>query len=133
MVNKQNQLGYMALIFIIILSLILAVVTISLSFVSYGFVEQGLIREHKYQSRYLAESCVQMALLRLNQSRSYVGGELVYLNKKDFCKILSVEDLGATKLIKVQGSYLDAYTNLEIVIDSQTYSLISWIEKVDSS
>jgi uncharacterized membrane protein YqiK len=80
MVNKQNQQGYIALIFIIILSLILAVLTIFLSFVSYGFVQQALIREYKYQSRYLAESCVQMALLRLNQSKNYAGNELVYFN-----------------------------------------------------
>lgn len=129
--NHYNyKSGYMALTATILLSLSLVLVVTAVSF--QGFTTRFIVlnTELKAESDYLAESCFEVAKLKLAKDNAYVGNETISLADKQ-CRILSVTGPEASKRIRTTASVQEAISNLEVVVDVTTQPLISvtsWTE-----
>ena len=124
-INRAEQ-GYVAITSVIILSSLLMLVAISAGVYGYFARLNILETEYKQRSLGLAESCAQMALLRLKQFPDYLGEDRVYLTKTENCR-MNVSVFGANRLIQAQGKYIDAFTNLSVEVNS-FLDLVSWLE-----
>lgn len=127
-----NQGGYIALISAILISVSLLTLVIAVS--SEGFYSRFnvLESEQKEISTYLAESCLQTAILEIAQDSNYNDDPIIIPVGDDLeCEIVSVDagTFPSTRLVRTQGIIGDAYTNLEVEIGaSPTYEIVSWIE-----
>ena len=75
--QQKNESGYIALMSVIIISLILLAFTAVLSMSGYFSRFNALAGEYKRVSLGLAESCVNVALLKIAQNPNYTGDETV--------------------------------------------------------
>ena len=129
-----NQKGYIALISAVIISFILIGLTFSVS--SAGYFSRGNVATSEYKriSLGLAESCVNLALLRVAQNYNYAplpAGDTIAVGAQD-CLIKSVTygpELAGRKgaYIVAQADYQGSFSNMKIVatVASSTYSSIS--------
>lgn len=125
-----TQHGYVALMSALIISVVLVILSVSISTVGFYSRFNVADSEYKQRSSALAEGCVDAALLRLAQNTAYVpaaGGDVIALDT-DSCKIVSLSTIAGQKIIQVQAVYKKAVTNFKIVVDSNSFSLISWEE-----
>ncbi len=137
--NKNNQSqslpcqqagtsgGYIALISTIIISVLMMGVVFATSHA--GFIGRFNIlnTEFKELSSGLAEACVDMALLKLAQSKSYAGNESISVGNSQ-CLILPIETSPGQKTIKTKATFQNSVTNLKIVAKDTDLSVISWEE-----
>ncbi len=135
MKSLNYQEGYIALISALLISVSLLTLVIAVS--SEGFYSRFnvLESEQKEISTYLAEACVQTAILEIAQDSNYNDDpEIIPVGESSEnleCEIVSVDTgtFPSTRLIRTQGINGDAYTNLEVEIGaSPTHEIISWIE-----
>ncbi|MFH0864544.1 MAG: hypothetical protein V1858_05680 [Candidatus Gottesmanbacteria bacterium] len=129
--KSENQSGYIALISVIIISLLLIVISVTISFGGYFSRFSILDNEYKEISNGLAEACANTAILKLAQDWSYVTTvpETIAVGVNN-CKIISITDITPQKVILAQAIYQNSYTNLKITV-SKTVSAInidSWEE-----
>ena len=131
----HDQSGYMALISAIIISVLLITISIVLSTSSFFSRFNVADGEYKKRSSNLAEACVDSALGKLAQNSLYApapGGDIVSVGS-DACTIFSVTTAGGQTTIKTKAAFpaslpQSAVTNLQIIVDSDSFSLISWQE-----
>ena len=145
--RKAQHSGFVALMSVIIISVIILSLVLSVSASSFyaRFDAQG--SEFKGISLALAESCMQMALLKISQDRSYrpgVDGEVVTVNDTS-CTIDSVIVLHPTSpemlLVRTRGQYQHSFSNLEATITlpanipgtPQTITINTWGEATSTS
>ncbi len=127
MIPKQS--GYIALVSVLIISglLVMALCTVSMS----GFFSRfnTLNSEFKEVSTSPAESCINIALLKLAQNISYGGNEIILIGDRS-CTIRSVVpgSISGQLIVESQAIVEHAYTNLRVTINSSDFSVISWQE-----
>lgn len=151
-VRNQEESGYLALITAIILSLILLGLTFMLS--ASGFFARMMVLETEFRrvSLGLAESCANMALLKLSQNYNYhVDGDADYEPGKgarvdvgtEKCYIASVTlpDTQHQRTINTTASFKGSFSNIEVLATVQdlsmppffppppNISIDSWVEK----
>ena len=119
--------GYVAVTAAVIIGILLTVMVLALSLVS--FVSRANVSSayYKERSRALAGACLEIALLKLAQNGSYGGGEIVSVGS-DSCQIFPIVVQSAQKIIKSQGQFQKTVTNLQVEVDGDDLSLISWDE-----
>ena len=113
---KTNS-GFMALITAIIISAILLLIVVNLSFTSFYSRSNILDSELKELSSNYAEACVDTALLKIYNDPGYAGGDAVDTDDDgdDDCTI----ELVTGSTIETQGVYNGQYfTNLEADYDA---------------
>ena len=122
-----RQHGYIALISAIIIAAILVVISVSLSIT--GFLSRFDVVETEYKARSsaLAEGCVNQALLNLAQGINGIATGTVPIGT-DSCTIISVVTAAGQITIQTKGSYQEAVTNLQVVVNDWDFSIISWQE-----
>lgn len=120
---SEDQKGYIALITAILISISLLILTMAVSFEGYFSRFTVLESDHKEKSMYLAEACVQTAILKLAQDSGYTGGEMIPVGD-DECRI--VPGTGGNTIL-VQASSSEAYTNLEVEVGSDS-NIVRWEE-----
>jgi hypothetical protein len=111
--------GFVALMSVIIISIVLVLLTVSLSFSSFYGRFNLLDTEFKIQSNNLATSCADMALLKLRLNSSYnlvFPGETVIV-VGDSCTIKSVLNQGNNRVIITTANYHNVITNLKTTFD----------------
>ena len=120
--------GYVALVtslmFIVMISLIV-----------FGFAA-GILLGHKnttalgnkLSSKYLTESCLDTARLKLAQNRAYTGNESIIVGSST-CYIYAITVQGGTKVIQASSTVLDATTVLKLIVASTTLSRVSFEEQ----
>lgn len=129
----KSQHGYIALISVIIVSISLLTLVISVSFTGFYSRFSVLESEQKEISNYLAEACINTAILKISQNETYTGAQTISVGAQN-CEIVSVTTgniFVSNRLIKAQGVYEDAYTNIEVEIDPDDLPIIdikSWTE-----
>lgn len=131
--KKKGQSGYIALISIIIIVALMMIISVAVSFS--GFFSRFGILENEYKevSSGLAEACGDAAILKLAGDWAYLGNESITVGFNN-CLIVSIQDSGPQKLIRVQGIYQKSYTNLEIRVSKDVLEEInidSWKEVVN--
>jgi hypothetical protein len=118
--------GFAALMSVIIIALVLMLVTTSLSFGGYYTRFNTLDKEFKEISVALAESCVEVARLRLAKDPLYSPADEVVSLGEGTCRIVSVSVSGGT--IHTAAEYKDHLTYLEVSVNPLTQNIISWRE-----
>jgi len=130
-INLQG--GYIALISAILISVSLLTLVIAVSFEGFYSRFSVLESEQKEMSSYLAESCVNTAIIKISQDPNYTGIESVPVGKFE-CGIVSVGNgklFSTNRLIQAQGINGAAFTNLEVEIDPDdlpSIEFVSWTE-----
>src|SRR4051812_28055059 len=126
--NTKKQDGFVALISAIIISAVLLIISTSLSFSGFYGRYDILESELKNRSTNIAEACADMAMLKVTNDSSYnPNNEVIPIDNAN-CTIKSVTNNGAQITILIQENYSNYYTNLRILVDSSTFSVISWQE-----
>ena len=118
-----SQKGLIALITVLIISVIILVVGLTLSLGSISEMKMGLQKSQSAESYYLANLCVEEALMKLKEDSTYSGNETLNIENGN-CHILPIEGnwmikvlataSGQTKKLKVVVSEI----YLEMIIDS---------------
>lgn len=122
--SHKYQHGYIAVVSSLILTaLVLAIILTSASNVFFGLTNV-LISKSKKTTKYLAESCLETALLSLANDKSYTGNETITIASSS-CKIVSIVNQGATKIIKSSASSSYSSTNLILTVSSTTLQKVS--------
>lgn len=128
MLNKNtSQGGFIALVSAIIIAVVLITLVVAVSFAGFFGRFDIFDSEIKEVSQGLAEACIETAILKHAQDNSYAGGDTILVGDET-CDILSVSGSPLVE-IYVSGVYKNAYTNLEVIVDSASdYSVTSWRE-----
>lgn len=131
--------GYIALVSAVIIAILLITISFALSFSGFFSRFNILDNEYKEQATGLAEACGETAILRLATDPAYNPVNEVVNVGSDSCLIKSLQkDSPGTgqATIKTQGVVPQtgarrSFSNIQIVVDSTTFAIISW-EEVNS-
>ncbi len=123
--RKKNE-GFVALISTIIITAILLIVLTTLSLSEFYARYNILDSELKRRSNDIAEACADTAILKIANDSTYTGNETENISDGT-CTIGPVTGV-STKSFTTQTTYKNYYTNLQIVINSSTFTVISWQE-----
>jgi len=124
---KKKQNGFIALMSVIIISFVLLLVAVSLSFSSFFQRFNVYDSELKAVSNSLANACADVALLKIANGQSFSPNEIITINSNT-CTIKSVTVADGEATILIQASYQNAFTNLKIKVNTSTASITSWTE-----
>lgn len=121
MIYQNKQHGFMALISTIIISIILLSMAVSLNLTNFYAQSNTLYSEFKEISFNLAESCTQIALLKIIQNPNYHPDNEVVSMHRDTCTIISIN----ADTIETMANYKNYTTNLRAKIDPDDGSMRS--------
>ena len=119
--------GFIALMSAVVISVVLLLLATQGSLTGFYSRFNILESEYKERSASLAEACVGQTLLELVNDRGYAGDATSTLGEEQ-CYVGAVTAAGGQKIFKTQGIFRNSYTNLEVVVDSADFSVISWQE-----
>ena len=133
--TASSNRGFIALISAILIAVALLTMVTAAGFSGFFTRFNILGSEVKEQSIFLAEACVNTAILKVSQGigneEDYGGAETVVVGS-EICDIVSVDPPGYNswpKLIKTQASSSNAFTNLEVEVDNLGgVTVTSWEE-----
>ena len=133
----KSGAGFIALISAIIISAVLLVVTVTLSYSSFFARYNLLDSEYKDRSSALAEGCVDAALLKLANDPNYYANNERTLIGSDECHIKQIclpssncskAPLSGQQIIETYANFQNACTNLSVAINQNTLAVQSWEE-----
>lgn len=122
--------GFIAITSSIVISLVIMTVVFAVSFT--GFFNRSNISDSYYKqiSKFVAESCVETALLKLGLDPLYGGSEIRSVNS-DQCEIKPVETpigLPLVRIIKTKSIIQGAVTNLKVTATFPLLEILFWEE-----
>ena len=120
----MNRSGYIAIVSALLIALGIAVLVSVAGIVSFLGRQEISDASFKERSRGLAESCVQIALLRLAEDPAYAGNETVPVDDEE-CRIVSVLP-GTERIISVRAGYEGAWTSLRVAATAT--EIVEWEE-----
>jgi hypothetical protein len=129
MKNLNPEVGFIALISILILSAVLLVTTFGLA--QFGITNRFIILnlEQKASSEKLAEGCAYIARIKAYDDPTYTITTPFSIDiAKGSCTIYSVEISGNNSTIKVRADVAGAMTNFVVIVDRTTGDILSWEE-----
>ncbi len=122
---KKNNRGFIAITTAIILSVVILIIALSLGqslLISRG---NKLDFYLKQSTHFLANSCLDKALLELSKNKSYEGNATTTLASGQECGIFPIETSGSNKIIKARAEINGIATNLKLTVVTATLSTIS--------
>ncbi len=122
--------GYILLITVLIIGAIASAVLSSLLMLGISLNQVSLSVLQSNQSLATAQGCAEYGLMKLRQSPSYAGNELVMIDTNQ-CKILPIKGIGNNnRVLCVEGKVGDSVRRIEIVISRvlPLTSINSWQE-----
>jgi len=128
--KRKAQNGYVALMSVIIISAILVLMATTASFRGFYGRYNVLESEFKERSLAIAEACADTALLYLASNVNYydLAGGTVSISGYTCTISQTGVPAAGQKRFKTQAIFQNAYTNLEITIDTSDISIVSWKE-----
>jgi hypothetical protein len=124
---KNNELGFIALMSAIIISAILMMVVILLSYSGWNSRYNILNSEYKERSTAVAEACVDHAFLELINNADYTGNATTSVAGNE-CYISAVTALGSQRIFTTRAIYKGTHTFLGVTFDISDGSVSSWEE-----
>lgn len=121
----RKREGYIALMSAIIISVILMGLLTTLSLGGFFGRFNVLKSEFKNRSFALAQGCAEAAFLNLTENPGYTGSSTLAV-ASDTCIIFNIP-LGSG-VIKTQGIFQHAYTNLKLTVATNTMTIVSFEE-----
>lgn len=130
--STKNNSGYIAIITAIFLAGITTAIAFALATSSFFGRYNTLLFNSKKTTRFLAESCLEIARYRLVQNSSYAGPETVTVDTYT-CSIDSVQtDAGnSRKIITAAASFLNTKTVLKLTVNDTNLEKINLEELVN--
>jgi hypothetical protein len=119
--KHQNRKGFMALISTIIISTILLLVAINLNLSNFYRRANVLDFELKAESSQLAESCLNIAILKIIRDKNYNPNNENIKISENYCTIKS----RSGNTIETTANYKNYITNLIGTIDPHTMNIDS--------
>jgi len=119
--------GYIALMSAIIIAVVLMGLMTTLSLSGFFGRFNILYSEFKERSFAAAEGCANAALIKLGADAAYPGNEDLKFGT-DTCHVFPLETSGSRKVIKAQGVFQNAYSNLKVTVDPATLAVESFQE-----
>lgn len=121
---RTNQ-GFIAITTAIILSMLTLVIALSLG--QSLLISRGNKLDYylKRSTHFLAQTCLDTALLELSKNKSFVGNATTTLDVGQECGILPVETSGLNKIIKARAEINGIVTNLKLIVVTATLSTVS--------
>ncbi|MBI5306373.1 hypothetical protein HZB04_02215 [Candidatus Wolfebacteria bacterium] len=126
-IKNLKQRGYIALTSAIIISGLIMLISLALSFSSVSNRFDILGAEFKKNSRALSEACAETALLKLAQNSAYAGNKNIQIASSS-CSILAIESSGGQKIIKTKTNLQNFITNLKITTTAPDVAVVFWEE-----
>ncbi len=123
----MKKSGYIAITAAIIITiLILAIVTTTSSTGYFGRfnILGSLLKE---EGDALAEACADTALLGLALDIDYAGATTTNIASST-CEIFAIVTNGNQKTIKAKGLKNNTITNIEVILNTDDFTIISWNE-----
>jgi predicted chitinase len=121
--------GFIALITLLILFLISLSIGIGLALRSIGRTKTSLQINQSSQAFYLANLCVENALMKLKENINYSGNETIQV-EGSYCQILPIEGKWTIKII---GNFQNQVKKVKIIVNQVNPQMIiqSWQEVPD--
>ncbi len=119
-VNKST--GFIALFSVIIISFILVLVSVNLSYFSFSARFNLLDSESKVKSKALAESCQELARLALAFDNNYLVNNITIDINEDNCNY-SVLNTPPYQIILSHSVVNNAHTYLKTEVDATVFSI----------
>lgn len=121
--------GFVALFSIILISFILVLVSVNLSFYSFSARFNILDSESKVKSKALAESCLELARLTLALDNNFLGNDIVVDIDENNCDY-SILNTPPSPTIISHSVINNAHSYLKVIVDknSPLISIISFEE-----
>jgi len=126
MLFLKKQKGFIAITTVLIISALVLMVGIGVSLESIGEIKMGLQRSLSSESYYLANLCVEEALMKLKEDSAYLGDEIINLGNGS-CTILPIE---GNWTIKISASSSDQVKKIKLIVSQINPEIIvdSWEE-----
>lgn len=119
--NKSS--GFIALFSIILISFILFLISVNLSFYSFSTRFNILDSESKLKSKALAESCLELGRLALAIDNNFLVNDIVIDIDENNCNY-SILSSPPYPTIMSHGVVNNAHTYLEVNVDTSTPSIL---------
>ncbi|MBI5004049.1 hypothetical protein HZC00_03070 [Candidatus Kaiserbacteria bacterium] len=138
--DRSSQRGFVALMSVIVISAILLMLIFTLGIASFFDRFDTFDTESKRASLDLAETCANMAILKIAQDADYVpasGGECISASDicgtpraERVCKICSVVLRGSEYSITTRAVINGAYSNVQVKgsLTTENFLVTSWSE-----
>jgi Tfp pilus assembly protein PilX len=132
---KQDfQKGFMILIATITVLVIVTVITVSMLYISTSATQSNQIVEQSTQARYLADACIERALVEIKIDADYAGDENIDFETNS-CEILPMTLIGSEYQIRTSGIVGDVVRKLNVTATRDGgdgyMSIVSWTEVAD--
>jgi len=121
--------GFIALITIFIILAIALLLGLSYGLLAISETDMSLEKVQSSQAYFLANLCVEQALMKLKENISYSGNETINIDNGN-CQILQIE---GQWIIKTQGNFQNDVRKMRISISQVNPKIIidSWQEVAD--
>lgn len=116
--------GYVAIVSALILTALLSIIALALSYSALFTRYDTQILNARKNSKFLAESCLQIALLKLAASSTYAGNELETVGSST-CQIFAVVTQGINKVLETSASSSDSSVDLKLTLNATTFIKVS--------
>lgn len=122
--SSEDSEGYIAVVSSLILTaIIITVVLVSASSVFFGRAGTFIFKDKK-STRFLAESCLEVALLNLADDKGYSGNETITVGSSS-CKIGPITLAAENRIVNSSASSTLSATNLQLTVVSTTLAKVS--------
>lgn len=125
-ISRKFQIsgGYIAIVSALVLSAVVgAIVFVATTNIFFGRSNTAILKSKK-NTRYLAESCLEDALLKFGSDHTYSGNETIVVGSST-CKTISVNASGTDRVFKVSATTTNSVTNLKLVAEEATLDKVS--------
>jgi hypothetical protein len=121
--------GFIALVTVLIIFTIALLIGLSVSLLSINEAIMGLKKTQSSQAYFLANLCVEQALMKLKENINYSGGEIINIEGGN-CQILPIE---GNWTIKVLSNFQNQIKKIKIIIAQVNPKMVtsSWQEVAD--
>ncbi len=118
--NKTQSSGFIALFSIILISFILVLVSVNLSFYNFSARFNILDSESKVKSKALAESCLELARLAFAFDNDFLGNDIVVDIGENNCDYFVLNTPPPYPTIIAHSVVNNAHTYLKVNVDTST-------------
>ncbi len=123
-IKHLPQSGYIAIVSSLLLTAIILTVTFTAASNVFFSRAGTTTLKDKRGAKFLAESCLEVALLNLADDRGYSGNETVAVNNLN-CRIGSITLVGSNRVIQASASTTVSFANLKLTVASSSLQKIS--------
>ena len=122
----KNQTGYIAITSVLVIAAIVLIIGTSVSLFAVNDIQSALSNKKSNESLDLVESCVEDALLRLNEDNSIPATITLPYGS---CSVTINSQVGTLWTFTVSGTFISHAKSIQVVADrTNTVTVNSWTQ-----